>query len=57
MHKQLNLRTIISFNDRCSQKQLVMPRSGSVQFFDDFCEPGTGPMVQFKQMSEPWTGP
>ena len=28
-----------------------------VQFFEDFHEPGTGPMVRFRQMSEPWTGP
>jgi hypothetical protein len=36
---------------------VVMPKSGSVRFFEDFCEPGTGPMVRFRQMSEPWTGP
>ena len=34
-----------------------MLKSGLVQFFEDFCEPGTGPMVQFRQMSEPWTRP
>jgi hypothetical protein len=28
-----------------------------VRFFEDFCEPGSGPMVQFRQMSEPWTEP
>ena len=36
---------------------LVLPKSGSVRFFEDFHEPGTGPMVWFRQMSEPWTGP
>ena len=36
---------------------VVLLKSGSVWFFEDFCEPGTGPMVQFRQMSEPWTGP
>ena len=36
---------------------VVLPKSSSVWFFEDFCEPGTGPMVQFRQMSEPWTGP
>ena len=36
---------------------VVLPKSGSVQFFEDFHEPGTGPMVRFRQMSEPWTRP
>ena len=36
---------------------VVLPKSGSVWFFEDFFEPGTGPMVQSRQMSEPWTGP
>ena len=36
---------------------VVMPKSGSVRFFEDFREPGTGPTVRFRQMSEPWTGP
>ena len=36
---------------------VVLPKSGSVRFFEDFHEPRTGPMVRFRQMSEPWTGP
>ena len=36
---------------------LVMPKSSSVQFSEDFCEPWTGPMVWSRQVSEPWTGP
>ena len=36
---------------------LVLLKSSLVQFFEDFHEPGTGPMVWFRQMSEPWTGP
>ena len=50
----------IGVSDRCECDGLsvvVLPKSGSVRFFEDFCEPGTGPMVRFRQMSEPWTGP
>jgi hypothetical protein len=36
---------------------VVLPKSGSVRFFEDFREPGIGPMVRFRQMPEPWTGP
>ena len=39
------------------KNEIVLPKSGSVRFFEDFREPGTGPMVRFRQMSEPWTGP
>ena len=32
--------------------QIVMPKSGSVQFSDDFREPWTGPMVRSRQVSD-----
>ena len=32
---------------------VVMPRSGSVRFFRKFCEPRTGPQVQFTSFLGP----